>query len=155
MNCRERETSGRNGRTRRTHKKKCERIRPATQRKRSPKRNNDFTLLNAALHMLQTSIQSLIDVSARLLSELGEKPPATYGELPQKLSENKVLSHSETLNSQKGNRIQKYPSPHIPRREHKHCPKNTEGKKISQHTKNSTKNPKIRTRKKDRPITKK
>ncbi|MEM2959798.1 MAG: DUF86 domain-containing protein [Candidatus Freyarchaeota archaeon] len=62
---------------------------------------NDFTLLNATLHMLQTSIQSLIDASARLLSELGEKPPATYGELPEKLSKNKVLSHSESLTAKK------------------------------------------------------
>ena len=61
----------------------------------------DFTLLNAVLHMLQTSIQSLIEGSARLLSELGEKPPATYGELPENLSKNKVLSNSESLLAKK------------------------------------------------------
>lgn len=57
---------------------------------------NDFTLLNAALHILQTSIQSLIDMSAHLLSELGEKPPATYGELAENLSKQQVISNSES-----------------------------------------------------------
>jgi len=61
----------------------------------------DFTLFNAVLHMLQTSIQSFIDAGARLLSELGEKPPKTYGELPEKLLEKGVLSSGEGIIARK------------------------------------------------------
>ena len=40
----------------------------------------DYFYLNAVLYVLQTSIQALIDMTYRLLSEMGVKPPSSYGE---------------------------------------------------------------------------
>lgn len=62
---------------------------------------NDFVLLNAVLHMLQTSIQSLIDCSARILSELGERPPRTYGEIPETLARKNILPSGKAETARK------------------------------------------------------
>jgi|GEM_PF-2279369 len=43
---------------------------------------NDYVLLNAVLHMLQTSIQALIDIGSIILSQYPYKPPSTYSEIP-------------------------------------------------------------------------
>lgn len=48
---------------------------------------DDFILFNSVLHILQTSIQSLIDIEARVLSELGIKPPSIYREIAEHLKE--------------------------------------------------------------------
>ncbi|RLE93805.1 MAG: hypothetical protein DRJ55_03335 [Thermoprotei archaeon] len=45
----------------------------------------DFIAYNAALHMLQTCVQALIDMAFRVLSSLGEKPPDSYGEAAEAL----------------------------------------------------------------------
>ncbi|MEM4926498.1 MAG: HepT-like ribonuclease domain-containing protein, partial [Thermofilaceae archaeon] len=40
----------------------------------------DYVLMNAVLHMLQTAAQAILDMGYRLLSLLGEKPPSSYSE---------------------------------------------------------------------------
>lgn len=55
----------------------------------------DYVLLSAALHMMQTSAQALLDMSYRLLSMLGEKPPASYSEAAIMLEKHGVLSREE------------------------------------------------------------
>ncbi len=56
---------------------------------------SDPILLNAALHMIQTSIQALLDVSCHLLAEAGRKPPDSYAELAGALAEAGFLSSEE------------------------------------------------------------
>ncbi|MCG2864198.1 MAG: DUF86 domain-containing protein [Vulcanisaeta sp.] len=56
---------------------------------------NDYVLLNAVLHMLQTSIQALIDIGSIILSQYPYKPPSTYSEIPSLLSEVDALSSGE------------------------------------------------------------
>jgi len=55
----------------------------------------DFILLNAALHMLQVSVQALIDMAYYYLSEKGIKPPNTYGEVALLLLKLEVLDEEE------------------------------------------------------------
>lgn len=57
---------------------------------------DDFILFNSVLHILQTSIQSLIDIGARVLSELGIKPPSIYREIAEHLKDKKFLNASES-----------------------------------------------------------
>ena len=56
---------------------------------------DSFVLLSAVLHILQTSIQSLIDIGTRFLAEMGRKPPATYGEVGEALVEEGVFSRDD------------------------------------------------------------
>ncbi|MHA1615711.1 MAG: type VII toxin-antitoxin system HepT family RNase toxin [Candidatus Njordarchaeales archaeon] len=55
----------------------------------------DLILLNSVLHILQTSIQALIDIGARVLSESGVKPPSIYKEIAEDLAEKEFLSPDE------------------------------------------------------------
>ncbi len=52
----------------------------------------DFILSSGILYILQSSIQSLIDMAYRVLSELGEKPPNSYGEASRRLVELGILA---------------------------------------------------------------
>jgi len=52
----------------------------------------DYFYLNAVLYVLQTSIQALIDMTYRLLSEMGVKPPSSYGEAVSRVSKLEILS---------------------------------------------------------------
>ena len=45
----------------------------------------DYILLNATLHMLQVSIQALIDIGSVILARSGVKVPSTYSEVPKVL----------------------------------------------------------------------
>ena len=56
----------------------------------------DFILLNSVLHILQTSIQALVDIGARVLSEMGRKPPSIYREVAVELKNINVLSSDES-----------------------------------------------------------
>ncbi len=56
---------------------------------------NDFILLNSVLHIIQTSIQSLLDIGARVISECGLKPPTIYRDIPIFLHENDFLNNHE------------------------------------------------------------
>ncbi|MFQ6075107.1 MAG: DUF86 domain-containing protein [Candidatus Bathyarchaeia archaeon] len=49
----------------------------------------------ATLHLLQLSIQSLIDMSSRLISLMGAKKPEEYGDIADILNEEKVLNDGE------------------------------------------------------------
>ena len=55
----------------------------------------DFYFMNSVLHILQVSIQALIDMACHLISELKEKPPATYSEAATILKKKDVLSKEE------------------------------------------------------------
>ncbi|RLG50527.1 MAG: hypothetical protein DRN99_09640 [Thermoproteota archaeon] len=57
----------------------------------------DYYMLNAVLHMLQVSIQALIDMGAHLIAEMGEKPPGSYSEVPVVLEKIGVLSREEVF----------------------------------------------------------
>lgn len=57
---------------------------------------NDFILQNSVLHLLQTSAQALLDIGSRVLSEMGEKPPAIYGEVAIRLGDVGILSREES-----------------------------------------------------------
>jgi len=57
----------------------------------------DYIMLNAVLHLLQVSIQAMIDLSSRLIVELGYKIPSTYGELPSILRELNVINNEDAL----------------------------------------------------------
>ena len=48
----------------------------------------------STLHLLQLSIQCLIDMSSRLISQLGVRKPKEYGELADILYEEKVLDEA-------------------------------------------------------------
>jgi len=52
----------------------------------------DFILSSGILYILQSSTQSLIDMAYRVLSELGEKPPNSYGEASHRLVELGILA---------------------------------------------------------------
>ena len=56
----------------------------------------DYILINSVLHILQTSIQALIDIGAHIISELGEKPPSIYREIAEVLGKRKILSREES-----------------------------------------------------------
>ena len=56
---------------------------------------NKLRYLAMVLYLLQSSIQALIDMGTRLLSQLGFKPPAAYGEIPEKLHSIGVLESNE------------------------------------------------------------
>jgi len=49
----------------------------------------------SALHLLQLSIQCLIDMSSRLVSLLGARKPKEYSELAEIIYEEKVLNDAE------------------------------------------------------------
>lgn len=49
----------------------------------------------ATLHLLQLSIQSLIDMSSRLISLMGTKKPREYSDIADILNEEKVLNDGE------------------------------------------------------------
>ena len=55
----------------------------------------DFIAYNAALHMLQTCVQALIDMAFSAFS-LGEKPPDSYGEAAEALFRLGVLCREST-----------------------------------------------------------
>lgn len=55
----------------------------------------DYVLLNAVLHMLQTSTQALIDLGAHVLAELGGPIPKRYAEIPKALQELGILSREK------------------------------------------------------------
>ncbi|MCC6019911.1 MAG: DUF86 domain-containing protein [Thermoproteaceae archaeon] len=55
----------------------------------------DYVLLNAALHLLQTSIQAVIDAGMHLLAELGAEPPSRYTDVPRRLKELGVLAEKD------------------------------------------------------------
>lgn len=57
----------------------------------------DYIMLNAVLHLLQVSIQAMIDLSSRLIVELGYKIPSTYGEIPSILRELNIISNEDAL----------------------------------------------------------
>ncbi|OYT25370.1 MAG: hypothetical protein B6V02_03925 [Thermoprotei archaeon ex4572_64] len=57
---------------------------------------NDFFNLNAVLHILQVSIQALIDMSMRLLSIMGRNAKS-YSDVPKNLEELKILSSEEAI----------------------------------------------------------
>jgi len=56
----------------------------------------DFILLNSVLHILQTSIQALIDIGTRVLSEMGVKPPSIYREIARSLKDEGFLTDDES-----------------------------------------------------------
>ena len=56
---------------------------------------NDYVLLNAVLHMLQVSIQSLIDIGSIILSQSAYKVPSTYSEIPKLLVEIGALGNDD------------------------------------------------------------
>jgi len=56
----------------------------------------DFILLNSVLHILQTSIQALIDIGTRVLSEMGVKPPSIYREIAKSLKDEEFLTDDES-----------------------------------------------------------
>ncbi len=56
----------------------------------------DFILLNSVLHILQTSIQALIDIGTRVLSEMGIKPPSVYREIARSLKDRKFITDEES-----------------------------------------------------------
>ena len=62
---------------------------------------NDPMLLNAILHILQTSIQALIDMGFRIISELGQSPPTRYRDLPSILKEINILKEDLALKLEK------------------------------------------------------
>jgi uncharacterized protein YutE (UPF0331/DUF86 family) len=55
----------------------------------------DYVLLNAALHLLQTSIQAVIDAGMHLLAELGAEPPSRYTDVSRRLKELGVLAEKD------------------------------------------------------------
>ncbi|MHA1664506.1 MAG: type VII toxin-antitoxin system HepT family RNase toxin [Candidatus Njordarchaeales archaeon] len=57
----------------------------------------DFIYVNSILHILQTSIQALIDIGTRVISELGERPPDIYREVAFRLASNNFLKKDEAI----------------------------------------------------------
>ncbi len=58
---------------------------------------DNYIILNATLHLLQVSIQAMIDLSSRLIVELGYKIPSTYSEIPSILKELNIINHDDAL----------------------------------------------------------
>lgn len=47
------------------------------------------------LYLLQSSIQALIDMGARILSKLGEKPPSSYGMIGEELLSEGIITKED------------------------------------------------------------
>jgi len=55
----------------------------------------DFGYFNAALHVLQSSIQALIDLMYRIIVLVGERPPKSYSNAPELLVRYKIFDEDE------------------------------------------------------------
>lgn len=66
------------------------------QRDRAPEALvEDYVMLNAVLHMLQTATQALIDLGAHVLAELGGPMPKRYADVPKALRDLGILSKGD------------------------------------------------------------
>jgi len=57
----------------------------------------NYTLLTSVLYVLQTSIQSMIDIGLRFLAELGKKPPNRYSDVGDSLKEEGIFDQNDAI----------------------------------------------------------
>lgn len=56
---------------------------------------DNYLTLNAVLHLLQVSIQAMLDIGSGIIAASGEKTPASYGDTAKILGEMKIISREE------------------------------------------------------------